>query len=649
MSLAGWPLAQIAAFFAVGTAAVTALYLLKMRRRRVVVPFAALWEQALRTSEARRLARRFRRLVSWLVQVTVLALLALALGDPRPAAWLRPPRTAILVVDTGASMAAPTHDGGPRIDAARAFVQATLRALGPADRAAVLAAGPAVRVAAALAPAGQVRARRLDLAPGPGPARLDEALGMARALARGEENPSIVVVTDGALRPADRDVLAACVAGPIPCRIHRVPGPAGNVGIAAFAARRRPFDPARVEVVARIENHDAVPHDVQLDLFAGDVPAGSVRARVPAGSEHRHVFDDLDAPGSVLRARVRGAGGDPLPGTALDDEAYATVTPVRPTRVTLVTDGTDLFLEAALLSLGETVEVELVSWRSERDEAPDIGDADVVVVDVGAQKLPPLPPDVHAVVFDPWRHDDANFPIRKGRNVRRPFLTEQDRSHPILEDIDFVDANVARGTTFRVEPGDEVLVRTVGDPIVVLRRDGRRKILAVGFDPRQSDVPLRVAFPLFVSNTLAYLSKDTPGFVATVPAAEPAVVRLSDVGLDAKGPTTATVRTAAGTTMPALPVRDGRLRLVVFEPGVFTVTLDDGAAAGASAEMAAVVPPLGSLGDALGDDPRFAGAWAEPAPEPFPVVDDPLWLLLLLVVAAVAAVEWWTYHRRVTV
>ena len=92
MMLAGWTLAEIAPVFAAGAVAITALYLLRMRRRQVVVPFAALWQRVTRESDTRRLWKRLRRLLSWLLQIGLLALLCAALGDPRPDSWLRDPR-----------------------------------------------------------------------------------------------------------------------------------------------------------------------------------------------------------------------------------------------------------------------------------------------------------------------------------------------------------------------------------------------------------------------------------------------------------------------------------------------------------------------------------------------------------------------------
>ena len=64
-------------------AIVVVLYILKLRRRRVAVPFARLWNHVLREKETTALFSRLKRFISLLVQLLLLAALAVALGDPR--------------------------------------------------------------------------------------------------------------------------------------------------------------------------------------------------------------------------------------------------------------------------------------------------------------------------------------------------------------------------------------------------------------------------------------------------------------------------------------------------------------------------------------------------------------------------------------
>jgi Ca-activated chloride channel family protein len=70
-----------------------ALYILKLRRRVVAVPFSPLWQRILRDKEATSLFSKLKRLLSLLLQLALLALLVLALGDPRAAVELVKGRT----------------------------------------------------------------------------------------------------------------------------------------------------------------------------------------------------------------------------------------------------------------------------------------------------------------------------------------------------------------------------------------------------------------------------------------------------------------------------------------------------------------------------------------------------------------------------
>ncbi|MBL8973344.1 MAG: VWA domain-containing protein, partial [Myxococcales bacterium] len=201
MNLAGWTLAELLPLFAAGATAITGLYLLRMRRRQLVVPFAALWRQVTRESDTRRLWRKLRRVLSWLLQLCLLALLCLALGDPRPSAWLRDPVTLAIVIDRSASMGGPadareqpTSDttGTPvptvtRLDLAVRRARAELSALGPVDRALVITAGPEVAVPGPLGRDSEPLLRSLEgLTPSAGEADRARAIALARSAHAGQ-------------------------------------------------------------------------------------------------------------------------------------------------------------------------------------------------------------------------------------------------------------------------------------------------------------------------------------------------------------------------------------------------------------------------------------------------------------------------------
>jgi hypothetical protein len=280
---------------------------------------------------------------------------------------------------------------------------------------------------------------------------------------------------------------------------------------------------------------------------------------------------------------------------------------------------------------------------------PELAEADVVFYDVGDETLPDALPAAHTVIFDPWRHPSSPCPIAKKADVARPFLTEQDRGHPALDHVVLKDVNIARGTTFDVVPGDQVLVRSLGEPIAVLR-EGEHATVAIGFDPRQSDFPMRSAFPMMVDNLLRWFEQREAGFVASVPLGAHRELSLADLGLPPDGVTRVEVSGPEGLSA-TLPVERGHFRLRALWPGFYTVTAADGPPAGSSVDLAVNQASVhaSDLHDKVEPLELPEAARAAAAPEPAPLSQGPLWTLVMLVVALLVALEWASYHRRVTV
>jgi len=698
VNLAGWTLAELLPLFAGGSLAITAMYLLRMRRRQLQVPFAALWRQVTRESDTRKLWRKLRRVLSWLLQIALLALLCLALGDPRPESWLREPSTLAIVIDRSASMAGAAGDASPgdptatrpsRLDLARLRARAELLALGPVDRALVIAAGNEVSVPGPLSRDPEPLLRGLDgLAAQPGEADLTRALALARSALAGQPGARILVLTDGALDDAGAAALAACTAvpedmpegaaAPVPgdlpeetsavrCQVAGFPGPTDSVAITAFAARRYPEDREHIEVLAEVWNLGDVAVEVVLDVAADGLSVGRLPLSLGPGERRTEVLRDLDAARTRLVAQLSPGPGSTAAalGPDRDDRAFAIVPPLRPFRVVLLTDGTDLFLEAALLTLQDHIQLTGIGPAQVAGN-PALAEADLVVIDLGAAPLPsPLPPG-DLVIFDPARLPDSPSPVQGAGELARPFLTEQALGHPLLDGVVFKDVNLARGTRLAAEPGDQVLVRSLGEPIALLRRQtgqddasGARTIVAFGFDPRQTDLPLRTAFPNLVANLVTFFEQSRPGFVASVAVGAARPLAVAELGLVAEGlgavevagPEPEDLALTDALPIARVPVDRGIFRLRAREPGIYRVRALDGPNAGAEVLLAVnqASAAASDLHDRLADLALPPAAVAGEPPTPLPVGEGPLWTLILLAVVALVTLEWATYHRRVTV
>src|SRR5687767_11002180 len=133
MHLAGYPLTALLGVFGAAAFGAVLLYILKLRRRPVPVVFSPIWRRVLGARESSRLFSQLKRWLSLLLQLLLLGLLALALGDPRFAARSAEARHLVVLIDTSTSMQASDVPKG-RLAAATAAVGGLLAGLGPADR-----------------------------------------------------------------------------------------------------------------------------------------------------------------------------------------------------------------------------------------------------------------------------------------------------------------------------------------------------------------------------------------------------------------------------------------------------------------------------------------------------------------------------------
>jgi hypothetical protein len=631
----------------------TGLYLLKRQRRRVAVPFAPLWVSAGGEQRAERLARRLRRWLSLLLQLVFAALVLLALVDPRPAAVDRAGRTILILVDRSASMSA-TDEDGTRLDRARQITRVLGGGLHAADRAMI--AGFAAGVGAETgfeSDSGRLADAAGRILASEEPADLGRALDFAAAVLRGRPRPTLILVGDGGYAPDDRARAGARMAAGgalagVDLRFARVGRRADNLGILSFAARRYPADPTSVEAAVVVQSFRDRPSDVLLEISAGaDLrPVERVHLHLAPHERLRHALAEVAAPDAHLTARLVDAGDD----LGADDRAYAVVPGVARARVLRVGDP-DLFLDGALLSLGEGVAVQRRAPRDLEATRASWESYDAVIFD-GVVPAPP-PTRGHFIYLDP--HGPASpFAERAGGPVRDPIITDLRKGHRLLHHLSLVDLNIAEARRLLLAPGDEAVASALGAPLILTRARPELRIAALAFDVRRSDLPMRAAFPLLLGNAIGWL-----GGPETTEAPSLRTGRSARVTLPPTGSTTAQVVDPLGG-VHLLAAVGGAIELPVAQAGFYRIVRDDpgSAAAGAPGKAArprALVTLAANLGDTVESDTAPAatldlgGHLLAPPDPPAPRPRRELWRLALVAAVALSLGEWWSYHRRWTV
>jgi hypothetical protein len=602
---------------------VVALYLLKQQVRRASVPTLFLWEELLRTRERAALSLRLRSVFSVLLALAIVALLLLALADLRRH-FDGEGRTLVLLLDTSGSMSA-TDEAPTRLEAAKRAAERFVRALAPADRAMVVALG------AQATPLGGFRAEAsellIDLAalhPTDGSADLRSGLGLAADVLQGQPHPEVLLISDGnVLGLPEATQLATRLQG-LRVRSVSVGKSARNFGITSFAVRRYPLDRTHQECMVTVTSYAERPERVALTISASGTLLHEETLTLEPGAEQTRMLTDLPAGEALLEAKLTPvAGPDTLPA---DDVAWTALPPRERTRVLVVSEG-NRYLEAALL-LDEYLDVRESSPR----DALQTGDAEVVIFD---RVRPEADPGIPALYLGPGE-GSGFFPLPVDGEVARPFFDRVDTEHPSVRLIALRDVNVARAARTTPAPGDTVIAGTSARvPLIV---EGRRQapFIALTFDARLSDLPLRPAWPLFLLSSIEHLSTRSEDAASSFRAGE--LVQL----VVPEGTQRVSITPPHGAPRE-VATPGASLRFLAELAGPYTIR-----AADRTWQVAVNVPPgEGRIAPQAGSFAR-----AEPpvlAEAPGPGFGERPWPWFAAMALLLVALEWFTFHRRWTV
>ncbi|MBN2477035.1 MAG: VWA domain-containing protein [Pirellulales bacterium] len=238
------------------------LYRRKIRLRSDPVATDMIWQCVLAEQPRRDAWQRWRHPVSLAVQLTLLAVLVVALAEP----WIPGPRRLVLLMDNSASMnatdVAPSRLGQARETAARLI--STLR---PCDRAAVLSCGGVVGVHCNLTNDHAVLHAALQAVPStrenspPG-----DAVALARRMLAEPTTCSIILLTDACFPQA------AELAAADDIEILRVGRPTPNVAISLVSVRPSPGNPHACQVMAEVSNFSDTPEVCSLRVEIDEEP-----------------------------------------------------------------------------------------------------------------------------------------------------------------------------------------------------------------------------------------------------------------------------------------------------------------------------------------------------------------------------------------
>jgi hypothetical protein len=500
------------------------MYMLRLRRREVLVSSTLLWQKLLRDREANAPWQRLRRNLLLILQLLILAGLVFALARP----FLPVPSivsgSVVVLLDGSASMQATDVEPN-RFAAAKAEVNRLINDLAGGDQMTIIQAGRTPTVLASATSDHNSLRQALDEAqPEPAGADWQAAFALAAGAAQGFRNARIVIISDGGL-PADLP--------PLPAEAIYVPvGASGeNLAITALAtgAAAAAQDPdTGPQLFASVSNEGVMDRPMLLSLSLDGTLFDSRRITVPAGSV-ANVTWELPAATAVIEARLSDNEQDYL---ALDNTAWAVHEGGVNNRVLLVTEG-NLFLEQVYSVLPGFAafkagpESDLLAapdgeTTPSNGTAPGDGTApeafDLYVFDSLALPDPAPAADILIInpqvadpqVADPQAGGDDLFTVT---SVFSNTVAIRLADTPLLQFVDWRNVHIRQAKNVSA-PWAQPLVEAEGGPLLLVGEQGGRRIAILTFDLRDSDLPLQIAFPILMANITEWLS---PGRVFDAP------------------------------------------------------------------------------------------------------------------------------------
>jgi len=585
------------------------LYLLRMRRRDVVVPASFLWPQRVEEVRANALFQRLRWNWLMVLQILAVALLVFTLARPQTKQSGLAGEVTVLVIDTSASMG-PTGGVPSRFEVARRQVLETIQAAGAGDRLALIEAGPLPRVVFPLTSDPARQRRSLEtVQPSDAESDVGEAMRLASALVGGIDGARIVLLSDGCFAPIDD-----FSPGKAAVTYQQIGRSSDNLAVEALGASDTP---AGRQAYCGIRNYGLDARSAALTLLADGKPIDSVRFEVAGGKTWGRTCA-VPAGTSVIEARL-----DAKDQLAADNVGYPLAEAGGSLRILLVGPG-DFFLERAL-ALDPRVTLDKAPALPAGEMGSGSSAYDIVVFD----GVPEQPVRARAVLT--FGRAGTTSPVRKTGSLERPRFVDS-VGHPLMEGVDLDGTYIERAEKVSVQGSARVLSESDGGPLVVARAAPKRQVY-VAFSPLDSDFPLSVSFPIFVANALTYLGGTVSQEHLVIRAGQVFQATLPSDSAVLKGPEGIEVRLDAregGRSVVREATRVGEYRLELA--GATTQRLY----AHLRSERESNIEPA--------DQIRLGGGQAKAVESPARFSD--FWRPLLLLGLVVLAVEWWLFARR---
>lgn len=443
-----------------------------------------------------------------------------------------------------------------------------------------------------------------------------------------------------------------------------------NVGITQFRVRKSLVNAFDYQTLLRVVNASEEEKKFNVELYFNENLFDVRPYTLAPGESKSEIFSNFAFEGGKLKAVL-----DIQDALATDNTAYATLPKRDLISVLLVTSGNP-FLQKAL-AVDEQIKLTVLTpTEYETDVLPDSAnsqakkDYQVVIFD---RYSPSILGDGNYMFMYPPAVDASETPTPElkwniGAALETPIITDWERTHPILQHVHL--ENVQIGTAYQVTPPStaQVLARSFESPVLFIDVTPNRKIVFAAINILESDLPLRIAFPVIIANTIQWFQQRSEILEYHLHTGEVLKQRIDSIGatiqpeLKVETDSQQLVKiTGPEDKTWEIPIerdellfdqtqRAGFYELKILEAADATVEEALSETSSSTEESGGIVWSI-NLADAteshIGADPAVEDLLDESVtPKGATFLRYPPWVYLVFLAVGLSVVEWFLYQRR---
>lgn len=589
---------------------VVLMYFLKLKRKKVTVASTWLWSRSIQDIRVNAPFQKLRSSLLLVLQILLIVISALALADPIGRTTPPEEKRWAFLIDRSASM--QMKDVKPtRLERAKETARQLLKSCGPRDEVMVIAFSNRAQVMTPLTSDRGAAERAIDaIEPADTVTRIQEAYRIASSAVLPYKTRSIVILSDGRFEPLQSS------SEQIDIRYVPIGAEPRNAAVTAVEVKRPQKADEPWTVFAQVDLFSKEDLEVPVELYVNGALKGVKKVKLAANSGSAVLFEVSKPEPEIVEVKI--AMDDDLD---VDNRVWAVVKPDRPK--ILVAGPGNFFLDKAIAQVRD-----LDPYSAEDFSKASTGDYNIVILNGVLPES--LPEGRYLVIGDVPKWDG----VKSEGELQQPAVMDWDRRHPVARMINFSGLYVKSAPKVSL-PGfaSPIVEGPDNAPLIFAWEKGRTRAVVVTFKLLDSDWPLRLSFPLFLSNALDWLREDDraqprPGEALRIRLAE------DETQVDVTGP---------GGRRETLQGESGRD--VVYGQtdrcGIYTVTRKKGV----QRIALNLLDPQESRGTVEPEVRTVTGQVMGASAVP-PVI-RPYWRWLAVGAFLLLLLEWGVYHRRI--